>query len=110
MTQADLAKAIGLVCQQSNISKLERTDALGSEYTVHFAKALGVDPVWLAMGEGSPERNKTPLEQLPESQQQLLLAFLGLTRAQQERAIDDLAAIAAQNDALVRELTERNQQ
>ena len=55
LTQAELAKKSS-ECQQSNVSKLERTDAAGSMWTVHFARTLGVDPWWLATGQGAPLR------------------------------------------------------
>ena len=104
MTQGDLAKAVNYVCQQSNISKLERTDPAGSEYTVHFARALKVDPAWLAMGIGSMERVKEPIELLPDHEQRLLRAFRGLTEEQKENAIRGLAALSAQNQALLQQL------
>ena len=104
MTQGDLAKAVNYVCQQSNISKLERTDPAGSEYTVHFARALKVDPAWLAMGIGSMERVKEPIELLPDLEQRLLKAFRGLTEEQKENAVRGLAALSAQNQALLQQL------
>jgi transcriptional regulator with XRE-family HTH domain len=52
LTQTELAERIGRVCSQENISKLERGDATGSEYTVQFAEACGVNPYWLATGDG----------------------------------------------------------
>jgi transcriptional regulator with XRE-family HTH domain len=107
MTQLDLVKAIEYRCKQSNISKLERTAAAGSEWTVQFAKALGVDPHWLATGQGSPEKVKEPIELLPEPEQKLLVAFRGLTVEQQANAIRGLAALKAQNDALLQELLGR---
>jgi transcriptional regulator with XRE-family HTH domain len=51
-TQAKLAEEIKNVCTQANISKLERSNATGSEFTVHFANALGVSATWLATEEG----------------------------------------------------------
>lgn len=51
-SQAKLAEEINHVCTQENISKLERSVATGSEFTVHFANALGVSPTWLATEEG----------------------------------------------------------
>lgn len=54
LTQAELAGRIDHVCTQENISKLERSDASGSEFTVQFAHACGVNAIWLATGEGSP--------------------------------------------------------
>jgi transcriptional regulator with XRE-family HTH domain len=53
-SQLDLAQAAR--CSQSNVSKLEREDVIGSIWTVHFARECRVDPWWLATGEGSPAR------------------------------------------------------
>lgn len=51
LTQAGLADKAGVGTQES-VSKLERTDASGSEFTVQYAVACGVNPIWLATGEG----------------------------------------------------------
>lgn len=51
LTQSGLAERANVGTQES-ISKLERTDAKGSEFTVQYAMACGVNPVWLATGEG----------------------------------------------------------
>lgn len=51
LSQTELAAKAG-VGTQENISKLERTDANGSEYTVHYARACGVSPDWLASEQG----------------------------------------------------------
>lgn len=51
LSQAELAAKAG-VGTQENISKLERTDADGSEFTVQYARACGVSPDWLASGKG----------------------------------------------------------
>lgn len=51
LTQKGLAERANVGTQES-ISKLERTDAKGSEFTVQYAIACGVNPVWLATGEG----------------------------------------------------------
>jgi len=40
------------VATQENISKLERSNAEGSEFTVHYAVACGVRPQWLALEDG----------------------------------------------------------
>ena len=53
LTQAELAERIGNLCSQPNISGLEKSEtATGSEFSVQFALACGVDPRWLATGEG----------------------------------------------------------
>lgn len=52
LTQDGLAEAIDNVCTQENISKLERGNATGSEFTVQFAVACNINPVWLATGAG----------------------------------------------------------
>lgn len=51
-TQKDLADRIKNVCTQENISKLERGDATGSEFTAQFAEACGVRAIWLAEEKG----------------------------------------------------------
>lgn len=51
-TQTALADKINNVCTQENISKLERGEATGSEYTVQFSLACGVSPLWLAEEKG----------------------------------------------------------
>lgn len=52
LTQGQLADKIKGGCTQENISKLERGDATGSEFTVQFADACGVRPLWLAIEKG----------------------------------------------------------
>lgn len=52
LSQQGLADRIGNLCSQENISKLERGDATGSEYTAQFAEACGVRAMWLATEEG----------------------------------------------------------
>ena len=51
-SQKQLADAIKNACSQENISKLERSDASGSEYTAQFANACGVRAMWLAAEQG----------------------------------------------------------
>ena len=51
LTQAELAVK-AKVGSQVNVSKLERSNAEGSEFTVQYATACGVRPEWLAMEEG----------------------------------------------------------
>lgn len=53
LTQKELSERINTACTQENISKLERSmTASGSEYTVQFAQACGVRPMWLAEEQG----------------------------------------------------------
>lgn len=52
ITQQELADRIGNLCSQENISKLERGDATGSEFTAQFAEACGVRAIWLASEQG----------------------------------------------------------
>lgn len=52
LTQQQLADKIQNVCTQENISKLERSDATGSEFTAQFAEACGVRAMWLAEEQG----------------------------------------------------------
>lgn len=56
LTQAQLAERIHHACTQVNISKLERGNASGSEFTAQFANACGVSAMWLAeeVGEMIP--------------------------------------------------------
>lgn len=58
MTQMQLSKLSGV--RQSDISKIERGDTLRSTSAVELAQALGVDPVWLATGEGEKIAAATP--------------------------------------------------
>lgn len=48
LTQKALADRIANVCTQENISKLEKGEATGSEFTAQFADACGVNAIWLA--------------------------------------------------------------
>lgn len=50
MSQASLAEAVGL--DQTTISNLERGKVLSTSKTAQIARALGVDPHWLATGQG----------------------------------------------------------
>lgn len=52
LTQNQLAQRINHVCTQENISKLERGNASGSEFTAQFANACGVRAMWLAAEDG----------------------------------------------------------
>lgn len=47
LSQAELAELAKV--SQANISKLEKGDATGSEYTVQFATACNICPIWLAI-------------------------------------------------------------
>jgi len=51
LTQAELAQKAKIGTQE-NVSKLERKEAEGSEFTVHYAIACGVRPEWLALEAG----------------------------------------------------------
>ncbi len=61
LSQADLVARIGNACSQENISKLERGNASGSERTALFARACGVDHIWLSIGEGDMIASGNPL-------------------------------------------------
>ncbi len=52
LSQAALVLKMKGAVSQQNISKLELGEATGSEFTVQFAAACGVNPYWLATGEG----------------------------------------------------------
>lgn len=64
LTQAQLADRINNVCTQENISKLERGDATGSEFTAQFAEACGVRAIWLAeeIGDMLPVQPREELD------------------------------------------------
>ena len=53
--QEDLARAIGV--KQSTISELELRPKASSKHLIAIAKALKVDPLWLATGEGEMHGN-----------------------------------------------------
>lgn len=50
LSQEELALAVG--CTQGLISKIERGDQEGTGLIVDIAKACGVRPEWLALGQG----------------------------------------------------------
>lgn len=52
LTQEQAAKAIGI--SQGTLSELENQHS-GSSHVVAFAKLYGVDPFWLALGDGTPD-------------------------------------------------------
>lgn len=52
LTQQELAEKTGNVTSQMNVSKLERGDATGSQFTAQFADACGVRAMWLAEEQG----------------------------------------------------------
>ena len=104
MSQEDLSAATGHACSQANISKLERGEASGSEYTVHLALALGVSPACLATGEGEAEPKGGALSLLPPQEQALVGLFRGLTASQQEAVIRALAETKQANESILKEL------
>lgn len=55
LSQAKLAEMTGV--SQANISKLELSEATGSEFTVQFSVACGVSCEWLAMNTGEMVNN-----------------------------------------------------
>lgn len=52
LTQTELADKLKGIMTQQNISLLENEITTGTEYIVQLALACGVNPQWLAMGEG----------------------------------------------------------
>jgi transcriptional regulator with XRE-family HTH domain len=52
LSQKGLAERLGL--SQGTISKIERGDTESSGFVVQIAMACGVNPTWLATGEGEP--------------------------------------------------------
>lgn len=63
LTQAQLAKRVGM--SQSNLSELER-DAYGSGMTMQLATACGVNPAWLATGDGQMLPQESISTQAPQ--------------------------------------------
>lgn len=59
LSQIQLGDAIGV--SQATISELEVRPAASSKYLVDIAQALGVNPVWLATGEGEMDSKPTEL-------------------------------------------------
>lgn len=67
LTQVQLAKLAGEGVQQSDISKLERGDALATSAIARLARALRVPSAWLEENEGPVPDWITPLvTQVPE--------------------------------------------
>jgi SOS-response transcriptional repressor LexA len=54
MTQAELARAVGTKQQTISYICAAEHEATASRYTIKIAEILGVNPNWLATGEGSP--------------------------------------------------------
>lgn len=66
-TQVELAKMAGEGVQQSDISKLERGDALATSAIARLARALRVSSAWLEENEGPiPDWNAAATTQVPE--------------------------------------------
>lgn len=61
LSQADLARMVG--CKQQTISYLIKTTTRdgASRYTTRIAEALGVNPGWLATGDGEPGDPTVPV-------------------------------------------------
>lgn len=65
-TQTELAKLAGEGVQQSDISKLERGDALATSAIARLARALRVSSAWLEENEGPiPDWNAAATAQVP---------------------------------------------
>ena len=54
MTQAELARAVGTKQQTISYICAAEHEATASRYTIKIAEILGVNPNWLATGEGDP--------------------------------------------------------
>lgn len=105
MSQGKLAEAVG--CAQENISKLERGSADGSMYTVQFARALRVNPLWLATGEGSSSLEADPYDALPPKIRAGAQLLSALTKGQQEEFIRALEEKKRLNDEVLAELSKK---
>lgn len=95
LTQAQLAERAKVGTQES-ISKLERTNASGSEYTVQYASACGINPIWLATGEGVMVQTYPSNEKVRRA--------LELMEAMPEYAIDE----AIKSIASIKKLTDHH--
>lgn len=106
LSQKQLAARAGM--SQGNLSELE-TNGQGSAMTLQLAAACGVDPRWLATGEGEPYAEATaddaperlspwPLERLREStwrslteRQKALLEDVMMTKLRELQAEENQA-------------------
>lgn len=116
LTQAGLAAKIDHACTQENISKLERGNATGSEFTTLFARACGVSHIWLATGEGqmAPAAKTGKIDGAAVAEKlispkdaAILDLFHGLTEAQQKEFFRELEEKKRQNDTVIAELTHK---
>lgn len=101
LSQTELAEKAG-VGSQVNISKLERGDAEGSEFTVHYATACGVRPEWLAMEQGEMVDG---LYVHDERMKHALLLMQAMPEYALDQAFKDIDSIAE----LVRKASEHKQ-
>lgn len=90
LTQAELAERCG-AGSQVNISKLERSNADGSEFTVQYATACGVRPEWLAMEQGEMIDG---LYVHDEKLKRALMLLQELPDYAVDQAVKDIASIA----------------
>lgn len=116
-TQNELAARCGV--KQGTISRIERGDQAESVHTPKLAAALGVNALWLAIGEGPREASvHTGTGALPAGsagvggevgvltprQQAVLGLFDGLTESQQEAFLRELEATQHDNEQRFAEL------
>lgn len=83
VTQARLAESIGVA--QPSIYKILSGKTLQSAFIVHMAKALGVRPEWLALGEGHMHKGNeaviSPVEKfIQDKSVQVLPVWVGDTK------------------------------
>lgn len=64
LTQADTARRVGLA--QGTYSALERGESKSTAKVVQIAELFGVNPHWLATGEGTPTQPKKDDQQLKQ--------------------------------------------
>lgn len=109
LSQKELATKAELK-NQSIIGMLEAGSRKSSSYVPQIANALGVDPLWLATGEGSPE-HKVPsidrklADQLGKLSYSALQLAIDYDELDQEAQLDVAKAMAiAQGDSKSRKL------
>lgn len=88
MTQAELAKVVGVT--QQLISLLERNACDSSGEAVSMAKALGVSPDWLSTGEGP----QIPVILRIKKRELRRLKMLRSLTLEEQRFFDDMLKVA----------------
>jgi transcriptional regulator with XRE-family HTH domain len=60
LSQAELARRLGLKAQAIQYLESDENNALGSRHTARLAQELGVDAVWLGSGSGPMQPSGAP--------------------------------------------------